>query len=39
MAEVWNWFAALGGGEGFFSVLKGLVGLVVYFAGLGLLWM
>jgi len=37
--QVFDWFAALGGGEGFFSILKGLVGLIVYFAGFGLIWM
>jgi len=37
--QVFDWLAALGGGEGIFSILKGLVGLIVYFAGLGLIWM
>jgi len=40
MAQVWDWLVAVGGGDnGLFSVLKALVGLVVYFGGLGLLWM
>ena len=39
MAQVWDWLVAVGGGGGFFGVLKALIGLVLYFPGFGLFWM